>query len=101
MLILSLFNFPADAVDFEVYTVRVTDVSLERKFAENFLAHLESVVQEVEKVWQSMVIAVVTDASGECRKARRLFLQKYPWIVVLDCFSHQVSHSHHYYIYEY
>lgn len=66
------------------------------KQAEFLLAHLESVVQEVERVWQSMVVAVVTDASGECQKAQRLFLQKYPWIVVLDCYSHQVSHSHHF-----
>lgn len=74
--------------------MRVNDVSLERKIAENFLAHLEAVVKFVEQVWLAIVIAIVTDASGECRKARRLFLAKYPWIVVLDCYAHQVSCQH-------
>jgi len=30
------------------------------------------------------------DASGECRKARWLLGRKYPHIVVLDCYRHQV-----------
>jgi hypothetical protein len=36
-------------------------------------------------------VALVTDASGEARKARRLFAAKHPSIIVLDCYSHQVS----------
>jgi len=71
--------------------VRVHDASTERKTADNLLALLEDVVKEIEDKWGSYVVAVVTDASGECRKAKREFLKKYPWIVVLDCFSHQVS----------
>lgn len=78
-------------LSFKVYTVRVHDASTERKTADNLLALLEDVVKEIEDKWGSYVVAVVTDASGECRKAKREFLKKYPWIVVLDCFSHQVS----------
>lgn len=73
-----------------MYTVGVHDASTERKTAENFLQLLEDAVKEVEEKWGTYVAAVVTDASGECRKARREFVQKYPWIVVLDCFAHQV-----------
>ena len=36
-------------------------------------------------------MGLVTDASGESRKARRLFARKYPFLIVLDCYSHQVS----------
>jgi hypothetical protein len=54
---------------------------------------LEEVIKEIEEKWGSLVIAVVTDASGECRKARRELVKKYPWIVVLDCFAHQVRHT--------
>ncbi|KJA13408.1 hypothetical protein HYPSUDRAFT_114015, partial [Hypholoma sublateritium FD-334 SS-4] len=75
--------------DKKVYTVRVYDASVERKTAENFLHLLEEAVKEVEEKWKCKVIAVVTDASGECRKARQDFVKKYPWIVVLDCFAHQ------------
>jgi uncharacterized protein with PIN domain len=74
-----------------LFTVRVHDASLERKTAENFLRELEKTVDIVQNEWGSPVIAVVTDASGECRKARREFGRKYPWIVVLDCYAHQVS----------
>lgn len=40
--------------------------------------------------WGTIVVALVTDASGEARKARRLFAAKHPSIIVLDCYSHQV-----------
>ena len=69
------------------------DASKERKTAENLLKLLEEVVEEVEKEWGAQVVAVVTDASGESRKARRLFSRKYPHIMVLDCYAHQVSKS--------
>lgn len=63
---------------------------MERKTADKFLALLEEVVKEIEEKWGSIVVAVVTDASGECRKARWEFVKKYPWVIVLDCFAHQV-----------
>jgi hypothetical protein len=63
---------------------------MERKTADKFLALLEEVVKDIEEKWGSLVVAVVTDASGECRKARREFVKKYPWVIVLDCFAHQV-----------
>lgn len=67
------------------------DVSIERKTAEKFLQQLQDAYEEVEQKWKAMVIAVVTDASGECRKARREFLRDHPWVVVIDCYAHQVS----------
>lgn len=67
------------------------DVSLERKTAEIFLRQLTDAYKEVEQNWKAMVVGVVTDASGECRKARREFLRDHPWVVVIDCYAHQVS----------
>lgn len=40
--------------------------------------------------WGCTIVAIVTDASGECRKSRRDLAQKYPYIVFLDCYGHQV-----------
>ena len=37
------------------------------------------------------IVAIVTDASGECQKARCILGAKYPWLIVLDCYSHQVQ----------
>lgn len=65
-------------------------MTLERKTASNFLSLLERVYHNVEKEWNVVISAVVTDASGETRKARREFVAKYPSVVVLDCYAHQV-----------
>ena len=70
--------------------MRVHDASLECKTAENLLEVLEDVFNEVQMVWQATVVAVVTDASGKSLKAWCLFVQKYPWIIIIDCYSHQV-----------
>jgi CO dehydrogenase/acetyl-CoA synthase delta subunit len=85
----------------KVYTVRVHDASTERKTADKFLTLLEEVVKEIEEKWGSVVVAIVTDASGECRKARQEFVKKYPWIIALDCFAHQVCCMLDKIIYEY
>ena len=70
--------------------MKVDDTSEERKTADKLLEHLEAAMKEVEEKWGAKVVAIVTDASGECRKARRILGRKYPWLVVLDCYSHQV-----------
>jgi len=54
---------------------------------------LEDVIKEIEEKWGSLVIAIVMDASGECRKARWELVKKYPWIIALDCFAHQVHRT--------
>ncbi|KAH7921716.1 hypothetical protein BV22DRAFT_1018795 [Leucogyrophana mollusca] len=77
--------------DRKVYTVRVHDASMERKTAENLLYLLEDVLKTVEQEWGGVIVAVVTDASGESRKARRLLGEKHPSLVVLDCYAHQVG----------
>jgi hypothetical protein len=70
--------------------VKVHDASSERKTAERLLPLLEEVIQIVREDWGAIVVAVVTDASGECRKARRILGRKYQDIMVLDCYGHQV-----------
>ena len=47
-------------------------------------------MKEIKEKWDSVVVAIVTGASGECQKARQEFVKKYPWIIALDCFAHQV-----------
>jgi len=54
---------------------------------------LEDIIKEIEEKWGSLVVAIVTDASGECRKARWELVKKYPWIIALDCFAHQVHRT--------
>ncbi|KAF8967652.1 ribonuclease H-like domain-containing protein, partial [Flammula alnicola] len=76
-----------------LYTVKVHDASAERKTADNLLRLLEEVFRKVQDEWGGVVVAIVTDASGESRKARRDFVKKYPWVIVLDCYAHQYTDS--------
>lgn len=75
----------------QVRTIKVHDASSERKTAEELIKHLEEVLVTLRNEWGAIVVAIVTDASGECRKARRILARRYPHIVFLDCYAHQVS----------
>ena len=66
------------------------DASCERKTADNLKLHLEKTIKMVRLDYGAHVVGVVTDASGECRKARRLLALEHPDIVFLDCYAHQV-----------
>lgn len=66
------------------------DASGERKTADNLKIHLENTIKTVRDNYGAHVVGVVTDASGECRKARRLLAVEHPDIVFLDCYAHQV-----------
>ena len=68
---------------------KAVDVSDVRKNAETVLAHINEEIHLIEEQWGTPVIAVVSDAAGECRKARRLIREARPDIITLDCFSHQ------------
>ena len=70
------------------------DASCERKTADNLKIHLEKAIDTVRVDYSAYVVGVVTDASGECRKARRLLALEHPDIVFLDCYAHQVLFSH-------
>lgn len=74
-------------------THSVHDSTKDRKTAENLLIELEKVYNSLQDqtTWNTVVGGLVTDASGEARKARRLFSAKYPQVIVLDCYSHQVG----------
>ena len=71
----------------------VHDSTKDCKTAENLLCELEKVYSSLQDpmTWCTVVAGLVTDASGEARKARHLFLVKHPQVIMLDCYSHQVS----------
>lgn len=79
-----------DLTNLQVHTVDVVDATAENRNAEHFLQLLEDAKKKAEEELGVEVICVVSDASGEAAKARRIFAKKYPRIIVLDCFAHQV-----------
>ena len=58
------------------------------------MAHLENAIDTVRLNYGVHVVGVITDASGECRKACHLLVLKHPNIVFLDCYAHQVFFLH-------
>ncbi|KXN87704.1 hypothetical protein AN958_08273 [Leucoagaricus sp. SymC.cos] len=79
------------SVDGQLYTVKVHDASLEHKTAENLLCVIKDVINTIEVEWGERVTALVTDVSGECRKAKIDLVKDRPSIIALDCFAHQVN----------
>ncbi|KAI9063901.1 hypothetical protein FKP32DRAFT_1564653 [Trametes sanguinea] len=75
----------------EVHAVRVIDTSSERKTADKFLKHIEDVLNETSKEWKVKIIAFTSDASGESRAARIRLLSRYPYLIILDCYAHQIN----------
>lgn len=79
------------AVNHVLHNVRVFDASDERKTAENLLAMMITVIDDLEYSWGIKVVAFTSDASGESRKARKMLQRLRPWMVTPDCYAHQVS----------
>lgn len=51
-------------------------------------------MEEVRSDWKAIIVAIVTDASGESRKARQVYGRAHPSVIVLDCYAHQVRLIH-------
>ncbi|TRM56789.1 ribonuclease H-like domain-containing protein [Schizophyllum amplum] len=71
--------------------LNVNDISSRPKTAETLLEIVESEIEYILNVLQAILVAWCTDASGESAKMRRLLVRRYPWLVVLDCWAHQVQ----------
>ena len=50
------------------------------------------VIELLQSEWNVVIVTFTTDASGESRKAQKLLLACYTYLVCPDCFSHQVWH---------
>lgn len=53
----------------KVHTVEVQNTTKEHKFAENYHREIEFVYAKLTNEWKVDVVGLVTDASGEARKA--------------------------------
>lgn len=65
--------------------IQVDDVSGDQKTAENLVQHLERGITELKTNWDIVHIAIVTDALGECLKAKKILQLKYLSLIILDC----------------
>ncbi|KAL6309075.1 hypothetical protein BKA93DRAFT_717676, partial [Sparassis latifolia] len=83
-LIASMVN-----VEYTAYLMNTYDISALPKTAENLLEIVLSEIKYYTEKLQVILVAWCTDASGESAKMRRLLVQRFPFLVVLDCWCHQ------------
>ena len=74
----------------KVHPIQIDDISGDHKTAENLVQHLEQAMKELTTKWEIVLVVIVTDASGECHKPKKILQLKYPSLIILDCYANQV-----------
>jgi hypothetical protein len=72
------------------YPLNVHDITTLVKDAETYLKIIEAELAYILAWLACFIIAWCTDASGESVKMKRLLRKSVPWLIMLDCWSHQV-----------
>ncbi|KAH6908403.1 hypothetical protein BKA70DRAFT_1103618 [Coprinopsis sp. MPI-PUGE-AT-0042] len=85
-LVASMIN-----VEYTPHLLGVADISAQSKTAENLLEIVLKEIKYCREILMVKLVAWCTDASGESLKMRKLLRTKFPWIVTIDCWAHQVS----------
>jgi hypothetical protein len=75
----------------QVFIHKVLDVSAERKTAELVAYHVWQEILELEDKYGAEVLAIISDAAAEARKARKIILHEKRSVVILDGFAHQCN----------
>ena len=76
----------------QVHITNVRDVSSDRKTAENLIELIKNEPVVMENEYHLQVIGICTDASGESHCARLRLLREMPWLLIANCWAHQLSH---------
>ncbi|KAG1901567.1 uncharacterized protein F5891DRAFT_901186, partial [Suillus fuscotomentosus] len=72
------------------YVLHVHDTSAKQKTSQLTFELMEKKYNYVKDVLFLTIIGVCGDAGGDEKQDCLLFLHKYPWMLVMDCRSHQV-----------
>ena len=75
----------------QLHLTHVYDTSAERKTAENLLGLMLKEKAYIESELGQRLIGWVSDASGESRAARKQLQNRFPQLLVVDCYAHQVG----------
>ncbi|KAF8593547.1 hypothetical protein BDV93DRAFT_584914, partial [Ceratobasidium sp. AG-I] len=78
------------SVNYKSYTIKVHDISAQRKTADNHLNIVLNDIDHSEKEHGVRIIAWVSDAGGDSRAMRVRLHRLRPHILVFDCWAHQV-----------
>ncbi|KAG8708308.1 hypothetical protein FRC11_006575 [Ceratobasidium sp. 423] len=79
------------SVNYQTYTVKIHDMSKLPKTAENHLHVVKDDIDCAERDYGVRIIAWVSDAGGDARAMRVRLHHERPYILVFDCWAHQVN----------
>jgi hypothetical protein len=85
------FSHQTDTIIEQGYIMNAMDMTGVAKNAENYLKMTLAEISYAERTLGCSVIAWCTDASGESHKMWKLLHKQQPSMIVVDCWSHQVS----------
>ncbi|EPQ49944.1 hypothetical protein GLOTRDRAFT_23281, partial [Gloeophyllum trabeum ATCC 11539] len=85
-VVLSMIN-----VEFIPYLLHTYDISAVVKNAENLLGIVVTEIAYCSEVLGVDIVAWCTDCGGEALKMRRLLRERFPWIVTVECWAHQIN----------
>ena len=60
------------AVNGIVHSIQIDDVSGDLKTAKDHIQHIEQAMEELTMKWEIALVAIVTDTSGDCHKAKKI-----------------------------
>src|ERR1700729_871472 len=75
----------------QAYLVKMYDMSGLPKPGDQLLIIVESDIQYIKDKFSVVVIAWCTDDSPDGKKMRWLLYVKYPWMIMLVCWAHQIN----------
>lgn len=74
----------------QTHVLHVHDTSAKRKTGQLVFELMEEEYKYITDVLHLKMIGICGDAGGDEKRGRLLFLQKYPSMLITDCWSHQV-----------
>ncbi|KAF8985488.1 hypothetical protein BDQ17DRAFT_1260183 [Cyathus striatus] len=77
-------------VKYQPYLIGTTNVSAQAKNAENLLEIVKDDIKYCVDILGIKLVGWCTDSSGESLKMRRLLVSSNSWMVVVECWAHQV-----------
>ncbi|KIK78817.1 hypothetical protein PAXRUDRAFT_162969 [Paxillus rubicundulus Ve08.2h10] len=73
------------------YLLNTCDISDKPETAENLLEIVLGEIKYATEVLKVKIVAWCTDAGGDSVKMRQLLVRKFPHLIVVDCWAHQVN----------
>ncbi|KAF9494661.1 hypothetical protein BDN71DRAFT_1392892, partial [Pleurotus eryngii] len=78
-------------VEGKEYPFNVHNVTAERKTSKNLLDIVKPDITTITTVYGVKLVGWCCDSGGDSRGLRRLLLAEMPWLVVLECWAHQIN----------